>query len=136
MRAAIFAIPVSMMAAMQARAEDRTMLPEIVFGAPAPTSAPREASASPASGGAHERCVDVTIGGERSFGCLNEKFKQQVDKVNPVQNIAPIDARSPDLKAGVVNMPGVQQQYGRNFGVSVYPYRPAPPVFSSPLGHR
>ena len=137
MKAAIFAMAVSMMAAMPGRAEDRTMLPEIVVGAPpAPTSATRESSASLASGSTHERCVDVTIGGERSFGCLNEKLKRKVDQVNPVQNIAPIDARSPDLKVGVVNVPGVQQQYGRNFGVSVFPYRPAPPVFSSPLGHR
>jgi len=33
-------------------------------------------------------------------------------------------------------MPAVQQQYGRNFGVSAIPYRPAPPVFNSPIGRR
>jgi hypothetical protein len=137
MKAAIFAIAVSMMAAVPARAEDLTMLPEIVVGAPpARTSVPREPNASPASGSTHERCVDVSIGGDRSLGCLNEKLKRQVDQVNPVQNITPLDARSPDLKVGVVNIPGVQQQYGRNFGVSVFPYRPPPPVFSSPIGRR
>ena len=136
MKAIIFAIA-TMMAVVSARAEDRVMLPEIVVGAPpAPTSVPRESNAPPASGSTHQRCVDVSIGGDRSFGCLNEKLKRQVDQVNPVQNIAPLDARSPDLKVGVVNMPGVQQQYGRNFGVSVYPYRPPPLVFSSPGGHR
>ncbi|WP_407112967.1 hypothetical protein [Bradyrhizobium sp. LMG 9283] len=46
------------------------------------------------------------------------------------------DARSPDAKVGVVNIPGVQQQYGRNFGVSVAPFRPPPPVVSAPIGHR
>ena len=54
----------------------------------------------------------------------------------PVTNTPPIDAKSPDIRVGVVNVPGVQQQYGCDFGVSVYPYRPAAPVYSSPLGHR
>jgi hypothetical protein len=39
-------------------------------------------------------------------------------------------------KTGVVNIPGVQQQYGKNFGNSVIPYRPSSPVFSAPLGPR
>jgi hypothetical protein len=134
MKAAIFAITVSMMTAMSAQAEDRTMLPEIVVRAPPPsTSAPGVSSASPGSGSTHDRCVDVN---DRSLGCLNEKFKRQVDRVNPVQNTPPIDAKSSDLKVGVVNVPAVQQQYGRNFGVSAVPFRPAPPVFSSPMGHR
>lgn len=48
-----------------------------------------------------------------------------------------IDARSSDLKKGVVNLPAVQQQYGKNFGRSVIPYRPGPPpVYTSPLGRR
>jgi hypothetical protein len=52
-------------------------------------------------------------------------------------NLPPIDERSLDTKVGVVNIPGAQQQYGKNFGVSVVPQRPAPPVFSAPLGpHR
>jgi hypothetical protein len=52
-------------------------------------------------------------------------------------NLPPIDARSPDIKTGVVNIPAVQQQYGRNFGISVVPYRPPPPVFSTPgMPHR
>jgi hypothetical protein len=134
MKSAIFAIAVSMMTAMSAQAEERTMLPEIVVGAPPPsTNTPRESSASPASGSTHERCAE---GDDRSLGCLNEKLKRQVDRVNPVQNTPPIDAKSSDLKVGVVNVPAVQQQYGRNFGVSAIPFRPAPPVFSSPMGHR
>jgi hypothetical protein len=138
MRASIFAIAVSALAVMPAQAQNRTMLPEIIVGAPTPTpsSAPHAPGASPASGTTHERCVDVTNGNDRSFGCLNEKLKQQVDRVNPVQNIPPIDAKSSDLKVGVVNVPAVQQQYGRNFGVSAFPYRPAPPVFAPPIGHR
>ena len=71
-----------------------------------------------------------------SLGCLNKKLKQQVDKVNPVGNIAPVDAKSSDTKTGVVNIPGVQQQYGKNFGNSVIPFRPGQPVFNSPIGLR
>ncbi len=65
---------------------------------------------------------------------LNQKLKRKVDETNPVLNTPPLDARSPDTKTGVVNIPGVQQQYGKNFGKSVVPYRPAPPVYA-PLGH-
>ncbi|MHC2620334.1 hypothetical protein ACVIW2_002366 [Bradyrhizobium huanghuaihaiense] len=79
--------------------------------------------------------MEVEIGSSRSMDCLNQKLRREVDRVNPSINLPPVDARSPDLKVGIVNIPGVQQQYGRNFGVSVAPYRP-PPVFSSPIGHR
>lgn len=103
-------------------AEERVMvLPEILIGG---------------GMGNTERCVEVQIGASRSMDCLNQKLRREVDRVNPVMNLPPIDARSPDTKVGVVNIPGVQQQYGRNFGVSATPYRPAPPVFSAPLGPR
>ncbi|MBR0869811.1 hypothetical protein JQ633_05545 [Bradyrhizobium tropiciagri] len=68
---------------------------------------------------------------------MNERLRRQVDRVNPpVTNTPPIDAKSHDLKVGVVNVPAVQQQYGRNFGVSAFPYRPPAPVYTSPVGHR
>lgn len=125
MRPEILAIAISATIVMSAHAEDRTtVLPEIVVGTTAPVSTE------------HQRCVDVTIGGDQSFGCLNEKLKRQVGQIIPVMNIAPIDAKSSDIKVGVVNMPGVQQQYGQNFGRSVIPYRPAPPIYTSPIGHR
>ncbi|WP_244540558.1 hypothetical protein [Hyphomicrobium sp. CS1BSMeth3] len=81
-----------------------------------------------------ESCVEVEIGGARAYNCLNERLKREVERVNPVPNIPPIDAKSPDVKIGVVNIPAVRQQYGKNFGVSVVPYRPAPPVYSGPFG--
>jgi hypothetical protein len=106
-----------------ALAEERVMvLPELLIGGGMANT---------------DRCVEVQIGASRSMDCLNQKLRREVDRVNPVMNLPPIDARSPDTKVGVVNIPGVQQQYGRNFGVSATPYRPAPPVFSAPLGpHR
>ena len=121
---------------MPAWAEDEK--PPIVIGVPPAAvggpGQPNAASSAPA--GTHERCVDVIIGGEQSFGCLNEQLKRKVDQVNPVQNIAPIDAKSSDLKVGVVNIPGVQQQFGQNFGVSAFPFRPPALTFAPPTGRR
>ena len=77
----------------------------------------------------HENCVEVEIGGEKSFGCLNQQMKRDADRTNPVPNIAPLDAHSPDTRLGIVNIPAVQQQYGKNFGNSVIPCRPAAPTF-------
>lgn len=105
-------------------AEDRLTLPEVVI------------HGSPPADPGHERCADVATGNDRSLGCLNQTLKRKVDEVNPVLNIPPIDAKSSDLKVGTVNVPAVQQQYGQNFGHSVIPFRPPPPIFASPLGRR
>ncbi|WP_398470869.1 hypothetical protein [Tardiphaga sp.] len=78
-----------------------------------------------------ERCVDVEIGGARSYGCLNETLRRDVDKVAPSLNLPPIDARSSDTRLGIVNIPAVQQQYGSNFGRSVMPFRMPQPVFGT-----
>ncbi|MCA6106529.1 hypothetical protein J6497_04585 [Bradyrhizobium sp. CNPSo 4026] len=62
-------------------------------------------------------------------------MRGEVNRVNPpVTNQPPIDARSPDTRVGVINIPAVQQQYGQNFGISARPYRPPPLVYSPPLG--
>jgi hypothetical protein len=126
--------------------EHATVLPEIVIGGSAPSAStkpggignsstkPDRARNAPAK---PDRCVEVEIGSSRAMDCLNQKLKDKVDSVNPVTNVPPIDARSPDTKVGVVNIPGVQEQYGKNFGVSAVPFRPAPPVFTSPMApHR
>ncbi len=86
------------------------------------------------SGSTLHRCVDVQIGGDSAFGCLNEKLRREVDKVNPTLNLPPIDARSSDVRVGNANEAAVRQQYGSNYGRSVIPYRP-PPI-SNVLPHR
>lgn len=73
------------------------------------------------------RCVDVEVAGRHSYNCLNEALRATTARVSPPQIAAPLDARSADVKLGIVNLPAVQQQYGRNYGVSVMPYRPARP---------
>jgi hypothetical protein len=74
-----------------------------------------------------EHCVEVEIGGEKAYNCLNDQLKKRVERVAPVPNMPPIDSHSPDPKIGIVNVPAVKQQYGKNFGKSVVPYRPARP---------
>jgi hypothetical protein len=71
-----------------------------------------------------QQCIEVEIGGDRSFGCLNQKLKREVERVNPSLNLPPLDARSPDVRVGNVNEAAVRQQYGSNYGRSVVPFRP------------
>ena len=75
-------------------------------------------------------------GDAKSFERLNRELKRKVDEINPSPNAPPLDAQSPDIKIGVVNIPAVQQQYGQNFGRSAIPYRPPPLIYNSPLGRR
>jgi hypothetical protein len=79
-----------------------------------------------------ERCIEVEIGGDHALGCLNQQLKREVERVNPSINAPPLDARSPDVRVGNVNDAAVRQQYGSNYGRSVYPFRPPPPVFTLP----
>lgn len=86
------------------------------------------------SGSTVQRCVDVQIGGDSAFGCLNDKLRREVDKVNPTLNLPPIDARSSDVRVGNANEAAVRQQYGSNYGHSATPFRP-PPI-ANVLPHR
>jgi hypothetical protein len=76
-----------------------------------------------------ERCVEVEVGGDKSFGCLNQKLKREVERTNPSLNLPPLDARSPDIRVGNVNEAAVRQQYGSNYGKSVVPFRPPVPTY-------
>jgi hypothetical protein len=122
MRTAVFILATLAVVSARAYAEERrTVLPEIEVRSPPPTSDGR--------GGCAGHGAD-----QKSLDCLNQKFKQQVEKINPPDTVAPLDARSQDLKVGVVNMPAVKQQYGPNFGHSVIPFRPPQPTFAPGLG--
>lgn len=121
--------------AMLPRAEAQTSLPEITVTVP-PHQPPRihdELERKHSGSGLNEPGAKQS--GAGSFERLNQQLKRKVDETNPVVNAPPLDARSPDARIGVVNIPGVQQQYGRNFGNSVIPYRPGV-VSPPPLGHR
>jgi hypothetical protein len=86
------------------------------------------------TGSTIQRCVDVQIGGDSAFGCLNEQLRREVDKVNPTLNLPPIDARSSDVRVGNANEAAIRQQYGSNYGRSATPFRP--PAISNVLPHR
>ncbi|MGJ4944844.1 hypothetical protein ACQR1W_30070 [Bradyrhizobium sp. HKCCYLS1011] len=131
-----------------ARAEEPRSLPPVTVDAPpaspllpspsntgTPTSTPSVPGGAQAGsgGGDKGRCADAKGEADTSFGCINERLKRKVDEVNPVYNTPPIDAKSSDLKVGTVNIPAVQQQYGRNFGHSVVPYRPTV-IYPSGMG--
>lgn len=144
MKAGVLAIPLVALAALPARAQgsaEEPPRPEIIIGGAPPAADTRGDDRRQGDTGGRraarlQQCVDVVIGSERSFGCLNEKLRHQVERVNPAVNAPPLDAGSPDVKTGVVNIPAVKEQYGQNFGVSAVPFRPPPPVFAVPTGRR
>jgi hypothetical protein len=151
--AAHLLVAVVLVTALPARAQEPQQLPPVTVDAPppklvlpnseggnapaspAPTVGGRQQSGAGTGDHGHGSCADAANGNNNSFGCINERFKRKVDEVNPVYNTPPIDAKSSDLKVGTVNIPAVQQQYGRNFGHSVVPYRPTI-VYPSVMGRR
>lgn len=118
MRTMLAAVVITMGSTSIATSQDKIpTLPEIVIGGGA------------SAGDDTEPCVDVRAGEHSTYNCLNQSLRKRSDEVVRVPNIAPVDAHSPDVKRGVVNMPAVRQQYGKNFGNSVIPYRPPPPKY-------
>jgi len=108
------------------------MVAPVAAQTPAGTAPPSERRETIIGGGSapaptFERCVDVQIGSDSAFGCLNQKLRREVDRVNPSLNLPPIDARSPDVRVGNVNEAAVRQQYGSNYGRSAIPFRPPAP---------
>src|SRR5262249_25614288 len=87
---------------------------------------------APPSAPKFERCIEVEIGGDRGLGCINQQLKREVERGSPSLNLPPLEPRSPDVRVGNVNEAAVRQQYGSNYGRSVIPFRPPPPVFTVP----
>jgi hypothetical protein len=84
---------------------------------------------------ADQTCVEVEIDGQKApaYSCINQRLQQQVDHVQPVANIPPLDASSPAVAVHGFNQTALQQQFGQNFGKSVVPFRPAAPTFNNSL---
>lgn len=134
-RVAIAAAIILMVLVLLARAQAQTSLPEITVSPP--PQPPKSVLPPEQNGKGEGAAAGEAKDKDRALEQLNEQLKRKVDETNPVLNTPPLDARSPDIKTGVVNIPAVKQQYGKNFGNSVIPYRPPPPVFTPPLGsHR
>ncbi len=142
----IAALLLALVVVAAARAQEPPhVLPEVVVRAPrrpnllpetiiSPPSPPKDAGSNNIGSGSGEGTSDKS-GDAKSIERLNQILKRKVDEINPSFNTPPLDARSPDTKIGVINIPAVQQQYGQNFGRSAVPYRPPPPIYVSPLGH-
>ncbi|MGK2742403.1 hypothetical protein ACSHT0_16090 [Tepidicaulis sp. LMO-SS28] len=82
-------------------------------------------------------CVEVEVGGEQvtSLECLTQGLRKKIDDAQAVPKIqAPANASSPSVEVGGFNLPALSQQYGKNLGKSVHPYRPPQPNYVQPLG--
>lgn len=82
-----------------------------------------------------QTCVQVQIAGQKRspFNCLNQQLQQQVQGAQGAPSVPPVTSGSPSNKVGTFNEQGLAEQYGKNFGKSVIPYRPPPPTYSNSL---
>jgi hypothetical protein len=66
-----------------------------------------EGSAASNSSAPATLCKAGGSAADKGFGCLNQKLKNQVDQASSNAGIptAPLDAKSTDLKVGIVNVP-------------------------------
>lgn len=81
-------------------------------------------------------CIEIEINDVRTFDCLNEKLETESARIPKVPNIPPFDVRSKDVHLGIVNQSALRQQFGKNYGVSIYPYRPTEVYTGGPKPHR
>ena len=85
----------------------------------------------------HQTCVDVTIGDQRSYSCVNEQMKRFTEQHRAsALGDAPYTAGVPSQQAGTFNQAATQERLGNAFGNSVVPQRPAPQPFPGPINAR
>jgi hypothetical protein len=97
----------------------------------APTHAQPAAAGAPTDA---TSCVDVQIGTDRYYSCLNRQWARMVPPTRFSSSAdAPYSATSPAPQVGTFNQAATAERLGSNFGKSVVPQRPPPAVFSSPL---
>jgi hypothetical protein len=89
-------------------------------------------SSTPGTG---QTCVQMQIAGQKPspYDCLNQQLQQEVQGVTSTEPSLPLSAGSPPNQVGTFNEQSLSEQYGKNWGHSVIPYRPPPPVFSNGL---
>jgi hypothetical protein len=80
-------------------------------------------------------CVQTQIGNEKPspYNCLNQQLQQQTQGGQGAPGIPPVTSSSPSNQVGTFNRQGLSEQYGKNFGKSVIPYRPPAPVYGNSL---
>jgi hypothetical protein len=80
-----------------------------------------------------QSCVDVKIGMEQYYSCLNQRLQSGVEQHRFTSRDAPYSAASPGPAVGSFNETATREQLGTAFGHSAVPQRPPPPNFASPL---
>ena len=109
----------------------RLAFPILAAGLAAATSQrPARAADAPA-----QTCVDVRIGDQRSYDCLDQQLARQAQQSHTPAAIPPLSAGSPALSVGGFNQGATQERLGTSFGHSVIPQRPAPAQYPSALTH-
>jgi len=99
---------------------------------PPPATAQRQAGGQ-TQGASETTCVDVKIGDENYYNCLNERLRRLTLQPRFSSSDTAINAFSPAPQVGTFNQAATSERLGSAFGHSVIPQRPPPPVFSSPL---
>lgn len=79
-------------------------------------------------------CIDVQIGSERHYDCLNRLLRQAVPQARVPAADSPWNAATtPSYAVGGFNQQATRQMLGTGFGVSVVPQRPPEALAASPL---
>jgi hypothetical protein len=107
-------------------------LATVALATPSAASA-QSAPPPPGDSGRHATCVDVKIGDEQFYNCLNERLRRLTAQPRFSSTDTTINAFSPAPQVGTFNEAATSERLGSAFGHSVIPQRPPPPVFQSPL---
>ncbi|HYZ31942.1 MAG TPA: hypothetical protein VE684_06620 [Crenalkalicoccus sp.] len=80
-------------------------------------------------------CVDVRVGQENYYDCLNRQLRESVPPAASRRSAAdvPYPVDSPPNQLGGFTLQGTRQQLGDNFGRSVVPQRPPQDFGPAPL---
>jgi hypothetical protein len=78
-------------------------------------------------------CVDVRIGTDAYYDCLNGELRNLVPRQRLSSRDTPWPATQPANEVGTFSLPAIRERMGTGFGHSVVAQRPAPPVYPSPL---
>jgi hypothetical protein len=81
-------------------------------------------------------CVDVRIGDERYYNCLNRQLESAIPQKRFSTGDAPVDATMPAPAAGLYDQAATREQLGSSFGHSSHPQRPPEAQFPAPLKAR
>jgi hypothetical protein len=80
-----------------------------------------------------QTCVDVRIGDQRSYDCLDQQLAREAQQSHAPAAIPSLSAASPALSVGGYNQAATHERLGTSFGHSAIPQRPPPAQFPSPL---